>query len=182
MVCPRPSIVGESEYALIIVSWSIVIAQPVYVEKHIVVTASVPYAISLTPPPMTCALQHDAPRVRLSTTLFMSRMSVAHSTPSYPPLTITVGSSAVSSPCAEYAGARTHARLRIADWCAVKKCVGSSARWTDAKHQHGCIRRGFLERTLCGVHAEGRNNVVHGDSAYMRRKRMSNLLWCESRE
>ena len=40
IVWPRPSMVGEREYALIMISWSIVVAVPVYDEKHIAVTTS----------------------------------------------------------------------------------------------------------------------------------------------
>ena len=47
MVWPRPSILGDTEYALIMFSWSMVIALPEYGEKHIVVTTSgVAYACS----------------------------------------------------------------------------------------------------------------------------------------
>ena len=95
-------------------SWSIVIPLPVYGEKHIVVMTSVVQIFSnlLT---VQCSASDDPPLVRFMTLPHMSRMSVTHSTPSYPPLTMTVGSSAVSSLSASYTGARTHASARIAD-------------------------------------------------------------------
>ena len=40
MVCPRPSMLGDTEYALMMFSWSIVTALPEYGEKHIAVTTS----------------------------------------------------------------------------------------------------------------------------------------------
>ncbi len=58
----------------------------------------------------------SSPLVRFMAFPHMSRISVIVSTPSYPPLIMTVGSSDVSSPAASCTGARTHAMLRIADW------------------------------------------------------------------
>lgn len=77
------------------------------------------------------------PRVRLTTFPCGSRMSVRHSTPSYPPLAMMVGSSdGLGAPDPSVGGTRIHASARIADWCTEMKCVGKmsegyqrSLRW-----------------------------------------------------
>ena len=130
-VCPLPSMLGDAEYDLTMFSWSIVTGPPAYGENGMLLMTSrdrrdqiAVLRTSHTFDAMTRCIGNSKSEGSLPRVLFMifavsSRMSVRHSTPSYPPLALTAGSSAMK--ClfdAESIGARTHESVRTADWCA----------------------------------------------------------------
>jgi hypothetical protein len=105
--------------------------------------------------------------VRFRTLPLISLISHTHSTPSYPPLAMTVGSASVAgSPAAVKGGTRTHVIARIADWCNVTYCEG---RISTGGRGHISEKSGLseTERARWGIlwPSECRSDVIDSDGA-----------------